>query len=50
MRITVNLPQEDIDFLDAYAAAAGLPSRSAVLHVAIGLLRAADQEADRRAQ
>ncbi|MGW0787378.1 hypothetical protein ACWD04_03785 [Streptomyces sp. NPDC002911] len=46
----MKLPQEDIDFLDAYAAAVGLPSRSAVLHVAVALLRAADQEADRGAQ
>ncbi|MFJ8868657.1 hypothetical protein ACIRD6_23185 [Streptomyces sp. NPDC102473] len=50
MGITVNLPQEDIDFLDAYATAACLPSRSAVLHVAVALLRKAEQEADREAR
>ena len=32
----------DIDFVDAYAKAQGIPSRSAVLHEAIRLLRDAE--------
>ena len=40
MEISISLPDEDIRFLDAYAAAQGLPSRSAALHKAVRLLRA----------
>ncbi|WP_330296426.1 ribbon-helix-helix domain-containing protein [Streptomyces sp. NBC_00503] len=39
MRISLSLPIEDIDFLDRYAERNGLPSRSAVLRIAVGLLR-----------
>ena len=39
MKVSVSLPDEDVDFLDAYAQAQGLPSRSAVLHKAVRLLR-----------
>lgn len=41
MKVSVSLPEEDIEFLDAYAAAQGIASRSAVLHKAVRLLRAA---------
>jgi antitoxin MazE9 len=40
MKVSVSLPDEDVEFLDAYAAAAGFASRSAVLPRAVRLLRA----------
>jgi Arc/MetJ-type ribon-helix-helix transcriptional regulator len=40
MKVSVSLPQEDVDFLDEYAQDQGIGSRSAVLHTAIRLLRA----------
>ena len=40
--MSVSLPDEDIEFLDAYAQAQGLASRSAVLHKAVRLLRGAE--------
>jgi Arc/MetJ-type ribon-helix-helix transcriptional regulator len=39
MKLSVSIPDEDVEFLDAYAQAQGLPSRSAVLHKAVRLLR-----------
>ncbi len=42
MKVSVSLPDEDIEFLDAYAHAQGLPSRSAVVHKAVRLLRGAE--------
>ena len=39
MKVSVSLPDEDVEFLDAYAQTQGLPSRSAVLHKAVRLLR-----------
>jgi antitoxin MazE9 len=39
MKVSVSLPDEDVQFLDSYAEAQGLPSRSAVLHKAVRLLR-----------
>ena len=36
----MSLPQEDAEFLDAYANSQGMDSRSAVLHKAVRLLRA----------
>lgn len=44
MKLSVSLPDEDVEFLDAYAAAEGFASRSAVLHRAVRLLRAAELE------
>ena len=41
MKVSVSLPEDDVEFLDSYAQARGAPSRSAVLHEAVGLLRAA---------
>jgi Arc/MetJ-type ribon-helix-helix transcriptional regulator len=38
----MSLPEEDVAFLDSYAQAEGYPSRSAVLHKAVRLLRAAE--------
>ena len=40
MKVSISLPEEDIEFLDSYAHAQGIGSRSAVLHQAVGLLRA----------
>ncbi len=40
MKVSVSLPQEDVDFLDEYADQQGFGSRSAVLHTAVRLLRA----------
>lgn len=42
MKVSVSLPDEDVEFLDSYAQAQGLPSRSAVLHKAVRLLRGAE--------
>jgi hypothetical protein len=39
MKLSVSLSNEDIEFLDAYARAQGIPSRSAALHRAIRALR-----------
>jgi Arc/MetJ-type ribon-helix-helix transcriptional regulator len=39
MKVSISLPNEDVEFLDSYAQAQGLPSRSAVLHKAVRLLR-----------
>lgn len=36
----MSLPQEDVEFLDAYARDEGFDSRSAVVHKAVRLLRA----------
>lgn len=40
MKVSVSLPEEDVEFLDSYARAQGIASRSAALHKAVGLLRA----------
>jgi Arc/MetJ-type ribon-helix-helix transcriptional regulator len=42
MKVSVSLPEEDVEFLDTYAQAQGLSSRSAVLHKAVRLLRGAE--------
>jgi Arc/MetJ-type ribon-helix-helix transcriptional regulator len=44
MKVSVSLPDEDIDFLDGYAHEHGIESRSAALHRAIRLLRASQLE------
>ena len=41
MKVSISLPEEDIEFLDTYAQARGIESRSAVVHQAVGVLRAA---------
>ena len=40
MKVSISLPDEDVEFLDSYAHAQGIGSRSAVLQKAVGLLRA----------
>ena len=42
MKVSVSLPTDDVDFLDAYAREQGLDSRSAALHRAVRLLRASE--------
>ena len=42
MKVSVSLPDDDVEFLDAYADREGFPSRSAVLHKAVRLLRASE--------
>lgn len=39
MKVSVSLPREDLTFLDEYASAHAFPSRSAVVHRAISMLR-----------
>ncbi len=39
MKISVSLPDDDVEFLDSYARTQGTGSRSAALHKAVGLLR-----------
>jgi len=42
VKVSVSLPDEDVEFLDAYAAEQGFDSRSAVLHKAVRLLKAVE--------
>jgi len=42
VKVSVSLPEEDVEFLDAYAEAHGVSSRSAVVHKAVRLLRASE--------
>ena len=46
MKLSVSLPDEDVEFLDEYARAVRAPSRSAVIQRAIGLLRATELGSD----
>ncbi|MEX1124280.1 MAG: ribbon-helix-helix domain-containing protein [Acidimicrobiia bacterium] len=39
MKISVSLPDEDVEFLDNYAKNQGFASRSAVVHSAVRTLR-----------
>ena len=42
MKVSVSLPDEDVEFLDQYARSIGAASRSAVIQRAIRLMRAAE--------
>jgi Arc/MetJ-type ribon-helix-helix transcriptional regulator len=42
MKLSVSLPEEDVEFLDRYAVSQALGSRSAAVHRAVRLLRAAE--------
>lgn len=42
MKVSVSLPDEDVEFLDAYVEAQGFASRSAVVHKAVRLLKASE--------
>lgn len=46
MKVSVSLPEEDVKYLDGYAREQGLRSRSAALHKAVRLLRAAELGAE----
>ncbi len=46
MKVSVSLPEGDVEFLDTYANSQGYTSRSAVLHKAVRLLRVANLGAD----
>ena len=41
MKVSVSLPEEDVEFLDSYAREQSMASRSAAVHKAVGLLRTA---------
>lgn len=40
MKVSVSLPDDDVEFVDRYAKQEGYASRSAVFHRAVRLLRA----------
>lgn len=42
MKLSVSLPEEDVEFLDHYAASQGIGSRSAAVHRAVRLLRSSE--------
>ena len=42
MKVSVSLPDEDVEFLDQYARSIGASSRSAVIQRAIQLMRATE--------
>ena len=42
MKLSVSLPEDDVEFLDSYAIAQGISSRSAAMHKAVRLLRASE--------
>ncbi|MGB6453144.1 MAG: ribbon-helix-helix domain-containing protein [Streptosporangiaceae bacterium] len=42
MKVSISLPADDVEFLDAYAQSQGIESRSAVVHKAVRLLRVSD--------
>jgi Arc/MetJ-type ribon-helix-helix transcriptional regulator len=42
MKLSVSLPDDDVEYLDAYAKTQGLESRSAALQRAVRLLRASE--------
>ncbi|MHB1163837.1 MAG: ribbon-helix-helix domain-containing protein [Candidatus Nanopelagicales bacterium] len=42
MKLSVSLPDADVEFIDEFAAAGGYASRSAVVQKALDMLRAGD--------
>jgi Arc/MetJ-type ribon-helix-helix transcriptional regulator len=42
MKLSVSLPDEDVEYLDTYAQTQGLESRSAAVRKAVRLLRASE--------
>ncbi len=42
MKVSVSLPDDDVEFLDRYAASQGIGSRSGAVHKAVRLLRASE--------
>lgn len=46
MKLSVSLPDVDVEYLDEYARTQGYGSRSAVVHKAVRLLRASELGSD----
>lgn len=46
MKVSISLPDEDLEFLDEYTKKSGLQSRSAALQKAVRLLRTAELSAE----
>ena len=46
MKITIDLPSDDLEFLDAYAKRQGYDTRSDVLHRAVALLATTELSPD----
>ena len=46
MKLSVSIPDDDVVFLDEFAARAGMVSRSAVVQQAIAMLKAAELTRD----
>jgi Arc/MetJ-type ribon-helix-helix transcriptional regulator len=44
VKLSVSLPDEDVAFIDEYAAKEGVSSRSSVIHQGLALLRAVSLE------
>lgn len=44
MKLSISLPDDDLEFIDEYAAANSIPGRSAVLQQALRLLKEAELE------
>ncbi len=42
VKLSVSIPDEDLEFIDAYASEHGVDSRSGVVHRAVSLLRATE--------
>jgi len=42
MKVSISLPDDDVEFLDAYAESQGIESRSAVVHKAVRMLRVSE--------
>ena len=42
MKVSISLPEVEVEFLDQYATSQGIGSRSAAVHKAIRLLRASE--------
>jgi Arc/MetJ-type ribon-helix-helix transcriptional regulator len=42
VKLSVSIPDEDLDFIDRYASEHGVESRSGVVHRAVSLLRATE--------
>ena len=49
MKLSISLPARDVETIDRYAAAAGLPSRSAVVQAAVAHLRERSLKEDYKA-
>ena len=44
MKLSISLPESDVEFVDEYVSTSSAESRSAVIHAAIEMLRAASME------